>query len=135
MKKLLAALGLSAVLTASAALPLASVSEAALSYGGAGADVAHQVAPVEKAQFLYGGYNYCWYPGGWRGPGYYWCGYAWRTGLGWGGPFGWHGWRGGGAWRLARWLARRRRAWRRLAWRWRRLASLTPRPSAETATA
>ncbi|HEY1940808.1 MAG TPA: hypothetical protein VGH40_01680 [Roseiarcus sp.] len=101
MKKLLAALGLSAALTASAALPLAGVSQAAMSYGVAGADLTHQVAPVEKTQFAYGGYNYCWYPGGWRGPGYYWCGYAWRTGLGWGGPFGWNGWRwrgGYGGW-------------------------------------
>ncbi len=47
---------------------------------------------LEKAQYLYGGRNYCWYSGGWRGPGYYWCGYAWRRGYGWGGPFGWHGW-------------------------------------------
>jgi hypothetical protein len=46
-----------------------------------------------KAQFLFGGRNYCWYPGGWHGPGYYWCGYANRRGFGWGGPEGWHGWR------------------------------------------
>lgn len=46
-----------------------------------------------QAQFLFGGRNYCWYPGGWHGPGYYWCGYANRRGLGWGGPEGWHGWR------------------------------------------
>jgi hypothetical protein len=47
-----------------------------------------------KAQWLFGGRNYCWYPGGWHGPGYYWCGYAYRRGFGWGGPEGWHGWRG-----------------------------------------
>ena len=52
---------------------------------------------VEQAQFFYGGQNYCWYDNGWRGPGFYWCGYAWRSGLGWGGGAGWHGWaRGGG---------------------------------------
>jgi hypothetical protein len=51
---------------------------------------------VEQAQFAYGGRNYCWYDGGWRGPGYYWCGYAWRRGFGWGGGVGWHGWHGGG---------------------------------------
>jgi len=49
-------------------------------------------AGLIKAQFLFGGRNYCWYPGGWHGPGYYWCGYANRRGLGWGGPQGWHGW-------------------------------------------
>jgi hypothetical protein len=55
------------------------------------------VAPtLQDAQYLWGGRNYCWYPGGWRGPGYYWCGYAWRRGYGWGGPVGWHGWGWGG---------------------------------------
>src|ERR1700753_2607740 len=50
---------------------------------------------VEQAQFAFGGRNYCWYDGGWRGPGFYWCGYAWRRGLCWGGGAGWHGWHGG----------------------------------------
>lgn len=43
--------------------------------------------------YAFGGQNYCFYPNGWRGPGWYWCGYAFRSGLGWGGPVGWHGWR------------------------------------------
>ncbi len=51
-------------------------------------------APVQNVQFLFGGRNYCWYPAGWHGAGYYWCGYAHRRGLGWGGPVGWHGWSG-----------------------------------------
>ena len=53
---------------------------------------------LEQAQYLWAGRNYCWYPGGWHGPGWYWCGYAWRRGYGWGGPAGWRGWywRGGG---------------------------------------
>jgi hypothetical protein len=51
---------------------------------------------VEQAQFIYGGRNYCWYDSGWRGPGFYWCGYAWRRGFGWGGGAGWHGWHRGG---------------------------------------
>jgi hypothetical protein len=29
----------------------------------------------------------------WQGPGWYWCGYAYRTGLGWGGGYEWNGWR------------------------------------------
>jgi hypothetical protein len=54
------------------------------------------VAPsLQEAQYLWAGRNYCWYPGGWRGPGYYWCGYSWRRGYGWGGPVGWNGWRWG----------------------------------------
>lgn len=52
---------------------------------------------LESVQWFWGGRNYCWYDGGWRGPGYYWCGYAWRRGYGWGGGYGWNGWRGGWA--------------------------------------
>ncbi|HZL01103.1 MAG TPA: hypothetical protein VFC47_14525, partial [Caulobacteraceae bacterium] len=52
---------------------------------------------LDRAQFLFGGRNYCWYDGGWQGAGYYWCGYAWRRGYGWGGGYGWNGWRGGHA--------------------------------------
>ncbi len=47
-------------------------------------------------QYFLGGRQYCFYPGGWHGPGWYWCGYAYRRGFGWGGGAGWHGWRGGG---------------------------------------
>jgi hypothetical protein len=52
---------------------------------------------LQNVQYIWGGRNYCWYDGGWHGPGYYWCGYAGRRGLGWGGGYGWHGWghRGG----------------------------------------
>ena len=45
--------------------------------------------------FVWGGRRYCWYDDGWQGPGWYWCGYAWRRGYGWGGGYGWHGWGGG----------------------------------------
>jgi hypothetical protein len=51
---------------------------------------------AENVQFFFGGRDDCWYDYGWRGPGFYWCGYAWRRGIGWGGGRGWHGWRGGG---------------------------------------
>jgi hypothetical protein len=54
--------------------------------------VAGQAGHFEKTQFFWGGRNYCFYDSGWRGPGYYWCGYAWHRGYGWGGPMGWHGW-------------------------------------------
>jgi len=59
-------------------------------------DAADRVSAVEKTQFFYLGREYCWYPDGWHGPGFYWCGYNYRAGYGWGGPIGWHGWRGGG---------------------------------------
>ncbi len=65
-------------------------------------------AVIEKAQYFYGGRNYCWYDGGWHGPGFYWCGYAWRRGFGWGGPIGWRGWAGGPAyWRGGGWIGPR----------------------------
>jgi hypothetical protein len=57
-----------------------------------GTEVVGAPAPVQSVQYFYGGRNYCWYPGGWHGPGYYWCGFAWRRGFGWGGPYGWRGW-------------------------------------------
>ena len=49
----------------------------------------------EDAQYVCGGYQYCWYDAGWRGPGWYRCGFSWRRGYGWGGPLGWRGWRHG----------------------------------------
>src|SRR5262245_39829983 len=48
---------------------------------------------VETVQFSWRGHRYCWYNAGWRGPGWYRCGFHWRRGFGWGGPAGWHGWR------------------------------------------
>ncbi|HEY2177936.1 MAG TPA: hypothetical protein VGH15_05085 [Caulobacteraceae bacterium] len=86
--------------TASAAAPAGDGPPARLVVG-----VYNPAEPVtlEQAQFVYGGRNYCWYPGGWHGPGYYWCGYAYRRGFGWGGPRGWNGW-GNPGWRAhARW--------------------------------
>jgi hypothetical protein len=61
------------------------------------AGVYDPVAPpaLDRVQWYWGGRNYCWYDGGWRGPGFYWCGFAWRRGYGWGGGYGWRGWRGG----------------------------------------
>jgi hypothetical protein len=57
---------------------------------------ADQVANIDKVQFVYRGRRFCWYPTGWRGPGWYRCGFRWRRGLGWGGPVGWRGWRAPG---------------------------------------
>jgi hypothetical protein len=47
--------------------------------------------------YLYDGRRFCWYDDAWNGPGWYWCGYAYRRGFGWGGGYGWRGWvyRGG----------------------------------------
>ncbi|MGB8277306.1 MAG: hypothetical protein WCF20_05145 [Methylovirgula sp.] len=49
--------------------------------------------PVDEALgFAFGGHRYCWYPDGWHSAGWYWCGYAHRHGVGWGGGEGFHGW-------------------------------------------
>jgi hypothetical protein len=53
---------------------------------------ADAVALTESVQYVYGGRRHCWYPDGWHGPGWYWCGYRLRRGLGWGGPAGWNSW-------------------------------------------
>ena len=89
---------LSLALSVGVALPLASSAEAAVGDSALGARLlSNQIAPIEKAQFFFGGQNYCWYDDGWQGPGWYWCGYAWNNGVGWGGGYGWHGWQGGHA--------------------------------------
>lgn len=78
-----AALAMGTVLTATTqAMPVAQLGSQA-------------AVPLQKAAFVFNGRNYCFYLDGWRGPGWYWCGFARRRGLGWGGPQGWHGWRGG----------------------------------------
>ena len=83
-------------LAAAAAVALTVGTANAMPLGGLG-QAADTLTAVEKSQFYYLGRDYCWYPDGWHGPGFYWCGYAWRSGFGWGGPIGWRGWhpRGG----------------------------------------
>jgi hypothetical protein len=63
-----------------------------------GVDRPGDMPTLDRVQFIYLGRNYCWYDGGWRGPGFYWCGYAWRQGFGWGGGWGWRGWYGHRGW-------------------------------------
>ena len=89
---------LSLMVAGSFAFPLGSAAEAAIADSPfvSANHVAH-VAPVEDVNFIWGGRAFCWYPNGWNGPGFYQCGFAWRTGIGWGGPWGWNGW--GGGWR------------------------------------
>ena len=53
---------------------------------------ADELATLERAAYMYRGREYCFYGDGWHGPGWYWCGYAFRRGYGWGGMQGWRGW-------------------------------------------
>ncbi len=89
-------LSIAAAAAVLAAAPLANAQTAAGGRVIFGVESVGAPTPVQDVQFLFGGRNYCWYPGGWHGAGYYWCGYANRRGIGWGGPVGWHGWSGGG---------------------------------------
>src|SRR5215472_3691824 len=56
-------------------------------------EAADELPLTEEVQFTWRGQRYCWYNAGWRGPGWYRCGFQRRRGIGWGGPAGWHGWR------------------------------------------
>src|SRR6185437_15111811 len=67
--------------------------QAAVIDSGALQAPAHQLDAVETVGFHWGGHRYCWYWDGWRGPGWYRCGFRWRRGFGWGGGSGWRGWR------------------------------------------
>jgi hypothetical protein len=82
-------------LTSGAALALAGLPcQAALMNSPIGLhSAAEELTTIETVQFYWQGRRYCWYDDGWRGQGWYWCGYHWRRGFGWGGPVGWHGWR------------------------------------------
>jgi hypothetical protein len=57
--------------------------------------VADSFSLIEKTQYVSGGKQYCWYDNGWKGPGWYWCGYNLRQGFGYGGPPGWQNWHPG----------------------------------------
>ncbi|PNG27069.1 hypothetical protein [Methylocella silvestris] len=86
-------IGMAAGLAFSACVA-AEGAQAAPAFGGDLGALAEGAAalPLEEAQYAWGGRNYCWYPNGWQGPGWYWCGYAFRPGYGWGGGYGWRGW-------------------------------------------
>ena len=83
---------------------LAAVSAATLATGGLAAlpanaaPIANSLAnveaglPVDNVAYVLGGRQYCFYPDGWHGPGWYWCGYRWHRGYGWGGVVGWNSW-------------------------------------------
>lgn len=80
------------VLATSLALGISLLTAPAIAMPASGPASMPSSSDIQQVQFLYGGRDYCWYNNGWRGPGFYWCGYAFRRGLGWGGGAGWHGW-------------------------------------------
>jgi hypothetical protein len=75
-----------------AVLPIGVSQAGVIGPQGVGAALQEQTL-VDQVQYRWGGHEYCWYPDGWKGAGWYRCGYRLRVGFGWGGPAGWHGWR------------------------------------------
>jgi len=73
-------------------LAIASSANATVATTGISAAL-DRLATVEQVDFRWGGHRHCWYEDGWHGPGWYWCGYHHRRGLGWGGGEGYRGWR------------------------------------------
>jgi hypothetical protein len=79
--------------TIGSALSIGDGANATVAATGVHAEV-DRLAVIENVQdYRYGGHRYCWYPEGWHGGGWYWCGFGRRHGYGWGGEEGWRGWR------------------------------------------
>jgi hypothetical protein len=83
---------LAAALAVGSLLSVAGAANATIAATGVNTAV-ESLTVVDQVQFVYGGHRHCWYPDGWHGPGWYWCGYHHRRGFGWGGEEGWRGWR------------------------------------------
>jgi hypothetical protein len=95
MRRFLITIATAIVFVAGAPIMGASVGATPILSPGATRAAADNVNIVESVQFIWLGRDYCWYDDGWQGPGWYWCGYEFRRGLGWGGGYGWHNWSGG----------------------------------------
>src|SRR5262249_50650198 len=88
------ALGAATALALMAGLPASPAGALVIGPAPIGS-AARDAIGLEQVQYVWQGQSYCWYPDGWRCPGWYWCGYRLRRGFGWGGPQGWNGWRFG----------------------------------------
>jgi hypothetical protein len=95
MRRFVVTIAAAALLVAGAPIMGASVGAAPIVAPGAIRAAADSLNVVESVQFIWLGHEYCWYDDGWNGPGWYWCDYGGRVGVGWGGGYGWHHWRGG----------------------------------------
>lgn len=93
MRNLIFGIAATAALATSGALVSGPVEAAIVSPPNSMRAISGDLNMLEPVQYMYGGQRHCWYPNGWHGPGWYWCGYAFRRGLGWGGGEGWQGWR------------------------------------------
>jgi hypothetical protein len=64
---------------------------AAVALIGCGALASNAQAQPIPSHWAYG-HQWCLYPNGWHGGGWYWCNANWNHGYGWGGGQGWNGW-------------------------------------------
>jgi hypothetical protein len=85
-------IALAAAFACGSLLSIASTANATIAAADVGAAV-DRLTLVDQVQYVWGGRRHCWYPDGWHGPGWYWCGYRLRRGFGWGGEEGFRGWR------------------------------------------
>ena len=105
MRKFFTGLATLAALAAGVTMLGSRAEAAGLPGAGALNDAADTMTLTENVQvYFWNGRRYCWYDDGWQGPGWYWCGYAWRRGFGWGGVYGWRGWGGGPGWMGGGWM-------------------------------
>jgi hypothetical protein len=92
MRNIVLGLAAATALAGAACVPATEAQAAPLPGVVIGVDTPN-TATIEKTQvFIYSGRHFCWYDDAWNGPGWYWCGYGWRRGFGWGGPWGFRGW-------------------------------------------
>jgi hypothetical protein len=92
MRGLVRCLAGAGVFAGSAMLATGQIEAAPLSAPNAMQAALADLVVIQPVQFIHHGKPYCWYRYGWAGPGWYWCGYGTRAGLGWGGAYGWNGW-------------------------------------------
>jgi hypothetical protein len=95
MRRFVVTIAAATVFLAGAPFMGASVRAASIVAPGAIRAAADSLNVVESVQYFWLGHDFCWFDDGWNGPGWYWCDYGGRVGVGWGGGYGWHNWRGG----------------------------------------
>jgi hypothetical protein len=86
-------IALGAAVAIGCSLPVAGSANAPFAPASLGAAVDGLTVTQQVQYYRYGGRRHCWYDAGWKGPGWYWCGYGQRRGYGYGGGEGYRGWR------------------------------------------
>jgi hypothetical protein len=88
MRNFVLTLATAGFLVAGGALWAGPAQAALLGASGALDAAVDELGVIHQAQNVYGGRRYCYYENGWRGSGWYWCGYGARVGVGYAGVSG-----------------------------------------------